>query len=216
MRWICVYTFNIFNTLFLIHAKVSLLPGMKYISATTVFSGLFSKQFIESLFISPLIWSDTSKTICYVLHIDSVISSWAFQASSLMFIYHQIINRWKFRTLLIAITSQNCLEETSMFIIAGGNLSWHVLSRRKFGISFENHKCPYAELDPDFVGLKHRFGDFSLRNTHTSDYRHKGNVTANVYLEWEKKNLAIYPFSKAYKYHKHQKIQKNSHDIFIN
>ena len=70
-----------------------------------------------------------------------------------------------------------------MFIIAGGNLSWHVLTRRKFGISFENHTCPYAELDPDFVGLKYRFGDFSSRNTHTSNYRHKGRVTVNVYLE---------------------------------
>ena len=85
MRWICIYIFNIFNTLFPIHAKVILLHGMKYISAATVFSGLFSKQFIESLFISPLTWSDTSKNICYVLHIDSVMSSWAFQASSLMF-----------------------------------------------------------------------------------------------------------------------------------
>lgn len=167
MRWICIYTFNIFNTLFLIYAKVSLLHGMKYISATPVFSGLFSKQFIESLFNSPLTWSDTSKNVCYVLHIASEISSWALQASSLMFIYHQIINKWKCRTLLRAITSQNCLEETSIFIIAGGNLSWHVLSRRKFGISFENHKCSYAELDPDFVGLKHRFGGFSLSNTHT-------------------------------------------------
>ena len=85
MRWICIYIFNIFNTLFPINAKVILLHGMKYISAATVFSGLFSKQFIESLFISPLTWSDTSKNICYVLHIDSVMSSWAFQASSLMF-----------------------------------------------------------------------------------------------------------------------------------
>lgn len=82
-----------------------------------------------------------------------------------------------------------------MFIIAGGNLSWHVLSRRKFGINFENHKCPYAELDPDFVGLKHRFGDFSLRNIHTSNYRHKGRVIVNVHLRMRKEkhsNLSIF------------------------
>lgn len=52
-----------------------------------------------------------------------------------------------------------------MFITSGGNLSWPVLSRRKYGISYQNHKCPFTGLDPDSVGLKHILWDSSLRKT---------------------------------------------------
>ena len=37
-----------------------------------------------------------------------------------------------------------------------------------------------------------------------------------MYLEWEKKSQQITNLKKGDKYHKHHKIQKKKHDIFIN
>lgn len=55
-----------------------------------------------------------------------------------------------------------------MFITAGGNLSWLVLTRGKSVNSYQSHKCLCTGLDLDSMGLKYIFWDSSLgKGTHS-------------------------------------------------